>query len=173
MRGTVVVAAIGAALLLAGCGAGSVTGRADAEGTVAGEPAFSPCDDIPDSALIELGLDPGKADRDFSGVQYPGWNRCRWPGSDHSVSVLAGTQSVDEIRRGSNAVDVADHDLDGRAVLTYRDPGDVRRERCNVAIRAGDGTAIVRVSVYNVDAGPEPCSTALQAAATLSPSIPE
>ncbi|MBM4607287.1 hypothetical protein GS575_33155 [Rhodococcus hoagii] len=43
MRVTAVIGLIGAGLLLAGCGSGTVSGDADAEGTAAGEPVFSPC----------------------------------------------------------------------------------------------------------------------------------
>ncbi len=54
MRVTAVIGLIGAGLLLAGCGSGTVSGDADAEGTAAGEPVFSPCDDIPGEVVGAL-----------------------------------------------------------------------------------------------------------------------
>ncbi|WP_433611675.1 DUF3558 domain-containing protein [Prescottella agglutinans] len=173
MRVGAVIGLVGAGLLLAGCGSGNVDGEAAPEGVAAGEPVFSPCDDIPPEVLREVGVDPASPDRDFGGVEYPGWNRCRWPGTGNSVSVLVTTLSLEEIRSSDNTVDLADHEIDGRAVLVYQDPGDVRRERCNVAMGTGKGASIVRVSVYHVGEGPLPCTLAMQTATALSPAIPE
>lgn len=172
MRLATVVGLISAGLLLAGCGSGEVTGEAAPESVASGEPVFSPCDDIPAEVLRGVGVDPASPDRDFGGVEYPGWNRCRWPGTAYSVSVLVTTLSLDEIRASDNTVDLADDEIGGRAVLVYQDPGDVRRERCNVAMGTGEGASIVRVSVYHVDEGPAPCALAMQTATALSPAIP-
>ncbi len=172
MRVTAVIGLIGAGLLLAGCGSGTVSGDADAEGTAAGEPVFSPCDDIPADLLRQVGVDPSAPDREFGGVEYPGWNRCRWPGNDFSISVLATNLSLDEVRAGSNTVDPADQTIEGRAALIYRDSTDLRGERCNVGLATGTGSSIVPVSVNHPGEGPEPCALATDTATALSPAIP-
>ncbi|QCQ90507.1 DUF3558 domain-containing protein [Rhodococcus sp. SGAir0479] len=172
MRGSAVIGLIAAGLLVAGCGSGTVSGEADAEGTAAGEPVFSPCDDIPSDLLRQVQVDPNSPDRDFGGVDYPGWNRCRWPGRDFSVSVLATTLPLDDIRTSDKTVEERDQQIQGRPALVYRDTSDVRRERCNVAVSTGSASSIVRVSVYHPDQGPEPCELAMQTAAVLSPAVP-
>jgi hypothetical protein len=173
MRVGAVIGLVGVGLLLAGCGAGDVTGEAAPEGVVAGEPAFSPCDDFPAEVLREVGVDPAAPDRDIGGVKQPGWNRCRWAGSDFSLTVFATTKSMTDIRTNDRNIDQADRNVDGREILVYRESNDVRRERCDVAMRTGDGASIVRVSLFHVEAGADPCSLAVRTAAVLSPSIPE
>lgn len=172
MRLAAAVGLIGAGLVLAGCGSEAVSGEADLVGVAEGEPAFSPCDDIPGDLLRQADVDPASPDRDFGGVEYPGWNRCRWPGNDYSVSVLVTTLPLDEIRASDKTVDASDQDVEGRPALAYRDVSDVRRERCNIAMSTGSGSSIVRVSLYHVDQGPEPCALATRTATVLSPAIP-
>src|SRR6476619_4623520 len=77
LRGLAGVGLVCGALVLAGCGSETVAGEAEAVGTAAGEPVFSPCDDIPDDALRAFGVDPTTESRDILGVKQPGWNVCR------------------------------------------------------------------------------------------------
>lgn len=173
MRVAAVIGLVGAGLLLSGCGSGDVKGEAAPESVAAGEPAFSPCDDIPAEVLREVGVDPDTPDRDIGGVKQPGWNRCRWAGNDYSLTVFATTKSMTDIRTNDRNIDQADSDVDGREALVYRESNDARRERCDVAMRTRDGASIVRVSLFHVESGADPCSLAVRTAAVLGPSIPE
>ncbi|WP_137725569.1 DUF3558 domain-containing protein [Prescottella subtropica] len=173
MRGTAAAALIGAGLLLAGCGTGSITGKADAEGAAAGEPAFSPCDDIPDSALIELGLDPATERRDIMGVKQPGWKICKWRGDGPFVSVLATTHTLDEVRANQKNIEFQDVSIDGRDAFQYRETTDVDRTSCDVAVGSDGGAVLVSISDLGGAAPIEdPCGLAVQATTTLAPFIP-
>ncbi|RDI24033.1 uncharacterized protein DUF3558 [Rhodococcus sp. AG1013] len=173
MRLVTVVGLISAGLVLAGCGSEAVSGDAETEGVAAGEPVFSPCDEIPDGLLTKLGLDPATESRDILGVAQPGWKLCRWPGSDHSVTVLATTRTVEEVRANTRNVDFVDQRIGGRESFTYREATDSRRETCDVAFRAGEGTTIVRIGLFEVNQqSGDPCQLAIQTATTLEPVIP-
>ncbi|NKV80807.1 DUF3558 domain-containing protein [Rhodococcus hoagii] len=133
MRVTAVIGLIGAGLLLAGCGSGTVSGDADAEGTAAGEPVFSPCDDIPGEVVGALGVDPATEERDILGVKQPGWNVCGWRGSEYSVSIFATTRTLDEVRTNDRNEDVLPVELDvaGHDVVDIRCSGLPRApDRC-------------------------------------------
>lgn len=173
MRVTAVIGLIGAGLLLAGCGSGSASGDADVEGTAAGEPVFSPCDDIPVDLLQVAGVDPATAERDIDGVKQPGWNRCRWTADGFSLTVFATTRSISEIRANDRNTDFIDYKVAGRNALAYRETSDLKRERCDVAMASDGGASIVRINVYRADAQSVPCEQALRLATVLSPSIPE
>ncbi|WP_429518011.1 DUF3558 domain-containing protein [Rhodococcus sp. BE178] len=173
MRWVAAVGLIGAGLALAGCGSGTVPGTADPEAVASGEPAFSPCDDVPPDALHAVGVDPSTSERDIDGVKQPGWNRCRWAGTDHSLTVFATTRTWDEIRGNDRNTDLIDQQINGRDVMVYRESTDVRGERCDVAFRAGDGASIVRVSLYNPERSGDPCELAVHTATALEGAIPK
>ncbi|MBM4588407.1 DUF3558 domain-containing protein [Prescottella equi] len=172
MRVTAVIGLIGAGLVLAGCGSGTVSGDADAEGTAAGEPVFSPCDDIPVDLLEVAGVDPATAERDIDGVKQPGWNRCRWAAEDYSLTVFATTRTMSAIRANERNTDFVDYQVAGRDALAYRETSDLNRERCDVAMASDGGASIVRINVYRADTRTA-CEQALALATVLSPSIPE
>lgn len=176
MRVTAVIGLIGAGLLLAGCGSGTVSGDADAEGTAAGEPVFSPCDDIPDEVVGSLGVDPTSEERDILGVKQPGWNVCGWRGSEFSLSVFATTRTLDEVRTNDRNEDVVPLELDGRESFSYREATDTNRELCDVAMDAAGGAVLVSVGfhVLTPPSNPgEPCELAEGAARAVSQYVPK
>ncbi|BCN68221.1 hypothetical protein RE943_16940 [Prescottella equi] len=175
MRVTAVIGLIGAGLLLAGCGSGSVSGDADAEGMAAGEPVFSPCDDIPGEVVGALGVDPATEERDILGVKQPGWNVCGWRGSEYSVSIFATTRTLDEVRKNDRNEDVLPVELDGRESFSYRETTDTNRESCDVAMDTAGGAVLVSVGfhVLTPPSNPEePCKVAEEAARAVSSYVP-
>ncbi|MFE3289428.1 DUF3558 domain-containing protein [Rhodococcus sp. NPDC059234] len=170
-----VIGVVGAGLLLAGCGSGETDGKADAAGA-AGEPVFSPCDDIPDDAVTAIGVDPATQSRDILGVKQPGWNICGWSGQRYSVSVFATNYKLQDVRSNSKNEEFADVVLGGRVGVQYRDVADSSRENCDVAVESGGGAVLVSVG-FHVLTKPrdaqEPCDVAVQTARTLLPVIPE
>lgn len=173
MRGSAAVGLIAAGLLLAGCGAGSVTGNPDAEGTAAGEPVFSPCDDISDGMLARLQLDPTTESRDILGAAQPGWKLCRWDGRGYILTVFSTTRSMEEVRLNSRNTDFRDQHVGGREAFSYHETTDTQQESCDIAMKSRDGAAIVRVTLSAVDpATADRCELALDAAVAMQASIP-
>jgi hypothetical protein len=171
LRGLAGVGLVCGALVLAGCGSESVAG--EAVGTPAGEPAFSPCDDIPDDALQAVGLDPATESKDILGVKQPGWNLCRWNGSEHIMTVFATTHTLDDVRSNERNTEFVPEVIGGREAFTYREVSDRDRESCDVAIGSESGAVLIRVS-YNFGDRPaeDPCQVALKSAQQLEPSVP-
>lgn len=173
MKVTAAIGLVGVGLLLAGCGSGTVSGDADAEGAAAGEPVFSPCDDIPDDTLVELRLDPSTESRDILGVEQAGWKLCRWDGDGYIVTVFSTTHSVEDVRTNDRNTDFNDQSIGGRDVFTYHEKSDTRQESCDVAMEARDGAAIVRVTLSAVDpVDADRCQLALDSALLLQRAIP-
>lgn len=173
MRVTAVIGLIGAGLVLAGCGSGTVSGDADAEGTAAGEPVFSPCDDIPEEVLLKLQLDPSTESRDILGVEQPGWKLCRWDGNGYILTVFSTTSSMEDVRANDRNTDFRDQSVGGREAFIYHETSDTRQESCDVALKSRDGAAIVRITLSAVDpASIERCQLALDSALALQPAIP-
>lgn len=175
MRGTAVIGLIGAGLLVAGCGSGTVSGNADAEGTAAGEPVFSPCDDIPDQVLIELGLDPATEAPEIMGVKQPGWKICKWQGEGEApaLSVFATTYTLDDVRQNKRNTEFTPVEIAGRQGFTYRETTDTDRRNCDVVVASGEG--VVLISVANLGVDPlltEPCAIAVERAGRLAQFIP-
>ncbi|NKR58044.1 DUF3558 domain-containing protein [Rhodococcus hoagii] len=173
MRVTAVIGLIGAGLLLAGCGSGTASGDADAEGTAAGEPVFSPCDDIPDEVLIELGLDPETESPDIMGVKQPGWSICKWQGSGPSLGVAATNHTLRDIQDNSRNTEFREVEISGRQGLTYRETTDIDRRSCDAALATGAGVVIVSVSYLGVDPVVEdPCLVVVRRANHIAQYIP-
>ncbi|WP_238841310.1 DUF3558 domain-containing protein [Prescottella equi] len=173
MRVTAAIGLIGVGLLLAGCGSGTVSGDADAQGTAAGEPVFSPCDDIPDQVLVELGLDPATESRDILGVSQPGWKLCRWDGKGYILTVFSTTRSLEEVRENSRNTDFREQFVGGREAFSYHERADTRQASCDVAVKSRDGAAIVRVTLSVVDpAAADRCQLAVDSMNTLESGIP-
>lgn len=159
------IAALGCAVLLAGCGV-STDDRAT-------EPAFNPCDDIPDDALAGLGLDPSTELRNLTQSRRPGWNVCRWNGPNHYLFVSATVDRRDQLRAWSGYVDIGTADIDGRTGMVTRSSVDSDGKTCEIALESDDGTAILRLGYdHREDAPEEPCTTVAGAARTLAPHIP-
>ncbi|WP_064058188.1 DUF3558 domain-containing protein [Prescottella equi] len=173
MRVTAVIGLIGAGLLLAGCGSGSVSGDAEPAGVAGGEPVFSPCDDIPDDAIRALGFDPATEDRDIMGVKQPGWNICGWMGPGPGLSVFATTYTLDDVRGNEKNTDFQPVELSGRSAFSYRETSDVNRRSCDVAIGSSDGAALISVSYLGIDPVTEdPCLIAVRATRSLVDYLP-
>lgn len=173
MRVTAVIGVVGVGLLLAGCGSGSVSGDADAQGTAAGEPVFSPCDDIPDEALAEIGLDPATESRDIYGVEQPGWKICGWHGTGAYLSVFSTTYSLDDVRANDNYTGFSDVEVAGRGGVVYRKASETDGRACEVAVPSGEGAVLLSVAYLGVDPVTEdPCSIVERAARRIVDFIP-
>ncbi|MDH6281537.1 DUF3558 domain-containing protein [Prescottella agglutinans] len=173
MRVGAVVGLVGAGLLLAGCGSGDVTGEAAPQGVAAGEPVFSPCDDIPDDVLRAAGVDPGTESRDIMGVEQPGWKICKWRGNGPFLTVYSTTYTLDDVRANENNVEFTSVDIGGRGGLQYREVTDWDRKSCDVAIESAGGAVLVSVS--DLGGGPrveDPCALAVQTSRVLVSHIP-
>ncbi|WP_258557926.1 DUF3558 domain-containing protein [Rhodococcus sp. AG1013] len=166
---------IGAGLALAGCGSGTVSGTADPEAVASGEPAFSPCDDIPDDTLRAVGVDPATEGQDIYDVKQPGWNICMWRGPAFHVTVLATTYTLDDVRSNANNEEFAEVDVEGRPGVLYRQVSDRNRERCDVALSSDGGAVIVQAGFYGKTKPrdqQEPCEVATRAAGTIASHVP-
>ncbi|WP_209927055.1 DUF3558 domain-containing protein [Rhodococcus sp. PvR099] len=173
-RGLVALGAACGALMLAGCGSETVAGEAEAVGAGAGEPAFSPCDDIPDEALQSLGMDPASESPDVAGVKQPGWKICSWNEGPQFLGVFATTRSMDEVRDNKNNEDFTQVSVGDRRGMTYREVADTDRRSCDVAVESGNGVVLIQMS--NLGRDPlveEPCAAATRAASALLSYVPE
>ncbi|MET4613323.1 hypothetical protein ABIC28_004324 [Rhodococcus sp. PvR044] len=175
LRGLAGFGLVCGALVLVGCGSESVAGEAEAVGAGAGEPVFSPCDDIPDEVLLAVGMDPATESKDILGVKQPGWNICRWAGlgTGPSLTVFATDRSMDDIRSNTRNTDFEAQTIGDREAFSYREVSDGRRENCDVAVSSGDGSVLVRISLNTgVQPVEGPCQTAVTTARQLEPAIP-
>ncbi|MGO4203965.1 DUF3558 domain-containing protein [Rhodococcus sp. TAF43] len=173
MRLVTVVGLISAGLVLAGCGSEAVSGDAETEGVAAGEPVFSPCDDIPDDVVRSLGVDPTTKERDIMGVKQPGWNICGWMGAGPSLSVFATNHSLDDVRANQKNTEFTPVDLEGRSGFSYREIADTDRRSCDVAVGTSGGAVLISVSYLGVDAVVEdPCVIATRATRGLVGYLP-
>ncbi|MGW6695861.1 DUF3558 domain-containing protein [Rhodococcus sp. NPDC054953] len=133
-------------MAVAGCG--TVSGEAGPEQPTASNPAFDPCDDIPDDAIRAVGMDPATESRDILGVHQPGWNICGWNNDESEfLTVYATGRTLDEIRRNPDFVDFRSVDLDGRPALSFRDVNDVQQTRCDVATVVAGTSAMFSLSI--------------------------
>ena len=176
MRVAAAIGLVGAGLLVAGCGAVSVSGNADAEGTASGEPVFSPCDDIPDDVLQSVGVDPTTESRDIMGVEQPGWKICGWRAPDYSLMVFATTHDLDAVRSNDRNEDFLPIELDGRPAFSYREVADTNRESCDVAFASSGGAVLVSVG-FHVLTPPinasQPCEVAVHSARAIGEYVPD
>ncbi|MCA1008188.1 DUF3558 domain-containing protein [Rhodococcus hoagii] len=173
MRVTVAIVLIGAGLLLAGCGSGTVPGDAGAEGTAVGEAAFSPCEDIPDQVLIDLGLDPATESPEIMGIKQPGWKICKWQGAGPALGVAATNYTLGDVRENARNTEFNEIEVSGRKGLTYRETTDRERRSCDVALATGGGVAIISVTYLGVDPVVEdPCLVAVRRADNIAQYIP-
>ncbi|CAM2814877.1 DUF3558 domain-containing protein [Prescottella defluvii] len=161
------------AVMLAGCG-GAVAGEAAPTERAAGDPVFSPCDDIPDEAIRAIGMDPATEARDIMDVHQPGWNICGWNNSTHFLSVFATTYTLDDIRGNDRYTDFSDLEIDHREMIKYRDRTDTEGGICDVATRSGSGAVMISISEAVLARVPDdPCTLVVEMAGLLVPHIPE
>lgn len=171
----VVATGVCGAATMVGCGSETVAGDAVVAKPTSGltEPVFSPCDDIPDEMLREVGLDPATESRDIRGVKQPGWNICRWDGNGYFQSVLATTYTLDDVQANKRNTDFQRHEIRGTEAYSYREVSDEERESCDVAIRNDGGAVLFRASRNAAKPTEQnPCDLALEAAQALEPVIP-
>ncbi|MFC9790193.1 DUF3558 domain-containing protein [Rhodococcus sp. NPDC127528] len=168
------IGVVGAGLLLAGCGSGATDGKADAVGAAAGEPVFSPCDDIPDEALRAVEVDPATESRDIAGVKQPGWNICKWQGEGSALSVFATTHSLDDVRVNPKNTDFVPISIIGRQSFSYHELADQARRNCDVAIASKGGAVLVAVAYLGTDpVAEDPCVVAEHRARVLVTYMPQ
>ncbi|WP_415638972.1 DUF3558 domain-containing protein [Prescottella defluvii] len=138
-----------------------MSGEADPEGVAAGEPVFSPCDDIPDDALRAVGMDPATESRDIYGVKQPGWNICDWRGSGPYLTVFSTTHTLDDVRSNSKYTEFSSLEVSGREAISYREVVDLDRRSCSVAVGSADGAVLISLAYLGVDQVTEdPCLVA-------------
>ncbi|WP_241665925.1 DUF3558 domain-containing protein [Prescottella subtropica] len=159
--------------MLAGCSSGAVAGDAEPVGKAAGEPAFSPCDDIPDDVITSLGMDVATRTRDILDVHQPGWNVCAWNNDTHFLSVYATTYTVDDLRARSDLTDFAPVQIGGQDALAYRHMATPAEMRGDVAVASDDGMIVVSISdLDNTPSTPPPDQLALDTMSALLPHFP-
>jgi hypothetical protein len=160
-------------LMLVGCGSESVAGEAEAVGAGAGEPVFSPCDDIPDEALRGVELDPATESQDIAGVKQPGWNICMWRGPEHALSIFATTYTMDEVRSNKKFEEFHPIVLGDRSGTTFREVADKDRRRCDVAFESDGGAILLAISYLGgMPVVEEPCAVATRTTQQLLPLLP-
>lgn len=167
---TTIGALLCAATLTAGCS--TVDGRAEPEDPTASDPAFDPCDDIPDDAIRAIGMDPATESRDILGVHQPGWNLCGWNNSTRFLTVYATNRGLDEIRASPDYEGVTPVDLLDRDGFSFHDANS-SQSRCDIATTVRGGTAMFSLSVSSpvTDTG-DVCAEALNVARRLLPALP-
>lgn len=161
------------ALVLAGCAA-ETAGEAAPQGTVTGEPVFSPCDDIPDEAIVAIGMDPATEERDIMDVHQPGWNICMWKGSTDFLTVFATIYTLEDIRSNDKYVGFTDHHIEGRAVTVFRDRNEAAGTTCDVAMASGSGAVMISIAErVGADSTSDPCVRLIDKSEQLLPHLPE
>ncbi|WP_245816298.1 DUF3558 domain-containing protein [Rhodococcus maanshanensis] len=172
-RGLIALGAACGALMLVGCGSESVAGEAEAVGAGAGEPVFSPCDDIPEETLRAVGVDPVTESPDVAGVKQPGWNVCKWIGPDHGLAVYATTYTMDDVHSNPKFEEFRPIDLGDRKGTTFREVTDKERRHCDVALSSNGGAVMITITYLGgMQVVEEPCAVAARTARQLLPHIP-
>ncbi|AQA21037.1 hypothetical protein BTZ20_4102 [Rhodococcus sp. MTM3W5.2] len=173
LRGLAGFGLVCGALVLVGCGSETVAGEAEAVGAGAGEPVFSPCDDIPDEALRGVELDPATESQDIAGVKQPGWNICMWRGPEHALSIFATTYTMDDVRSNKKFEEFHPVDLGDRSGTSFRQVADKDRRDCDVALDSNGGAVMISISYLGgMAVVEEPCAVAARTARQLLPHIP-
>lgn len=147
---------VGSAALVAGCG--TVEGAAVPKNPTASEPAFDPCDDIPDEAIRAIGMDPATEARDILGVHQPGWNICGWNNATHSVAVFSSNYSIEDVRRNPSNEEFADLMVRDRSAVQYRTAG--YPSVCDIAVPSVVGSVLVTASSIRELSEGDPCEVA-------------
>lgn len=138
-----------AAALVAGCG--TVSGQAESENPTASDPAFDPCEGIPDGALRDAGVDPASETRDILGVHQPGWNLCWWRGDAMMLSAYSSNYTFDDVRRHPDYVDFQDIELGGRPGMSFRYREFTGGEDCYAAIATPSGLFMLSAEIDDSD----------------------
>lgn len=166
-----VVLAAGLVLVTAGCDS-----RSGNEATPTKEPVklFVPCDGISDDAVRAAGADPATEEKDIAGVHQTDLEICAWEAPGYYVNVYSWPKSFEELRKDSRYTEFEDRSIAGRPVLEFREVSDSRRERCDMAFGAEQGSVSVNVQQTELEKMPEdPCVAAERAAAALASEIPK
>lgn len=161
-----------AAALVSGCG--TVSGQAEPENPTASDPAFDPCEDIPDEAIRGIGMDPATEARDILGVHQPGAHICQWSNATNSIAVLSTNYTLDDVRRNPDNEAMTEIEVGGRRALVYRVSWDSPERTCDIAFPSGAGT--VSITASEAGSGPvrqDPCLAVRQSTEALLAFIPE
>lgn len=162
-----------AALVLAGC-AVETTGEAAPQAKVAGEPVFSPCDDIPDEAIQAIGMDPATESRDILDVDQPGWNICGWNSDQYSFSVFSTVHALDELRQNDAYAEFEPLQVAGRDALVFRSTSYPPTQRSYLAVGTAEGMVMTSVTDWDEDPMKQPPKQfVVEAFQTLLPYIPQ
>ncbi|WP_164874032.1 DUF3558 domain-containing protein [Rhodococcus spongiicola] len=168
-----VLGAVCSVVLLAGCG-GAVSGESAPAGPAPGDPVFSPCDDIPDDAIREVGMDPATKSRDILDVHQPGWNICGWNSDQYSLSVFSTVYTFDDLRNNSEYEDFEAIQAGDRDALAFRSTAYPASQRSYLALRSAEGMVMVVVTDWDEDPAKQaPARVVLEATRTLLPHLPQ
>ncbi len=162
-----------AAALVSGCG--TVSGQAEPENPTASDPAFDPCEDIPDEALREVGMDPATESRDILGVHQPGWRICGWNSTTRDyLTVYSTSRSLDDVRRNPDFTGFEAVVVGGRDGMSFREVGDTQAAVCDVATAvAGKAVMFSLEATAPAPPGRDVCADVRELTARLLPHIPE
>lgn len=162
--------AAGLVLLIAGCD--SSTGG---EATPSKEPVelFVPCEGISDDLVRQAGGDPATEESGIAGVHQTGMEICMWTAPWYFIGVFSWDLSFDKLRSDSRYAEFTDATVGDRNGLQFREVSDSRRERCDVAVSAAQGSISVNIDKMESVPNPEdPCVTATRVASLFAPQLP-
>ncbi|NKR58029.1 DUF3558 domain-containing protein [Rhodococcus hoagii] len=143
------------ALVLAGCAA-ETAGEAAPQGKAAGEPVFSPCDDIPDQAIVGIGMDPATESRDIFDVHQPGWSICGWNSDQYSLSVFSTVRSLDELSQNDDYTEFEPVQVGDRDAVVFRSVSYPPTQRSYLAVGTAEGMVMASITDWDEDPTKEP-----------------
>lgn len=170
LRGCAVLA-VGLVLLIAACDS-STGGTA----TPSKEPVklFVPCEGISDDLVRQAGGDPATEESGIAGVHQTGMEICMWTAPWYFISVFSWGHTFDDLRKDSRYFEFEDVLVADRAGMKFREVADSRRERCDVAVSAAQGSISMSIGKMSTRPNPEdPCVTAARVAAIFLPQLPK
>jgi hypothetical protein len=166
------VAGTGLLALLAGCAQGSVEGAATAESnwphtatsTVPpvnpnARATFDACEWIPESALVETGVDVSEPLDDWDEDLNSRWHMCSWKTRDdltwqgypYFITVMSAPEVPEQMRQNYLLTKFREEALDGRQVL-LAERSDIPEEKCLYIFPVPEGSAIVSVGLSGIAA---------------------
>lgn len=191
-RGVRWVAAVGAVLVLGGCGGstdGAPTGVSPSGTTsVSVKPSgakdpdaaiWDPCTALPDDALRGGGLSPETRTKDVAGIDAAGWKVCSWRSSArwYTLALLSGEPSLQQFQQRRDFESFTPLTIEGRPALQYLFVGDEKRLDCGVAVEVPQGRANGTVGFlvttrYSVGKLGDPCEQAVRHANDFAKYLP-
>nr|WP_296780940.1 DUF3558 domain-containing protein [Rhodococcus sp. (in: high G+C Gram-positive bacteria)] len=168
------IAVLGAAIMLAGCGAGA-EGTAVADGPAE---AFDPCS-IPDDAISSTGLDPSTKQVGWiDGIDVPGWVRCAWSGPQgnhwyYFVVLFSDRYDITDVEGNPRHYDFSDVEVGSRDGVLFR--YDVTKEKeCDTAFQTSSGVATFAVTTMGgLTTETDPCTAVSKHTTDLETYFPQ